>query len=109
MGSLKIAHVKMRVLEASSTRQQISTGSDVLANVMKQLDHGVGTATRSRLACGGGVEQKAFTVNHACVSVGLRQFPTLSIRPKPPVPVLPVSNSRDELRGPRRGAAVRPR
>jgi hypothetical protein len=53
-----MAHVKMRVLEASSTRQQISTGSDVLENVMKQLDHGVGAATRSRLACGGGVEQR---------------------------------------------------
>jgi len=30
-----MAHVKMRVLEASNTRQQISSGSDVVEIVMK--------------------------------------------------------------------------
>ena len=40
-----IAHVKMRVLEASKTCQQISNGSDVLEFVMNELTHGLGTVT----------------------------------------------------------------
>ena len=40
-----IAHVKMRVLEASKTCQQISNGSDVLEFVMNELTHELGTVT----------------------------------------------------------------
>jgi hypothetical protein len=57
MGSLKMAHVKTCVLEASNTRQQISTGSDALEIVMKQLGHGVAPVTHSGLACGGRAEE----------------------------------------------------
>ena len=46
VNAANIAHVKMRVLEASNTCQQISNGSDVLEFVMKLTDN-VGTRKHS--------------------------------------------------------------
>ena len=40
-----MAQVKMRPLEPSTTRQQTSTGSDVLEFVMNELTHELGAVT----------------------------------------------------------------
>jgi hypothetical protein len=49
-----MAQVNMRVLEPSTTRQQTSTGSDVLEFVMNELTHAIGAVTLCGL--GGHVE-----------------------------------------------------